>query len=102
MAGAKLERTRWPGIYRRGSRWAFEWTDAHGKRRRGSADTREQASARKAEEEAKAERGDLGDAGPRSRLTVAAYALDLFGADLSREPSATPGRGRYQGLRGAA
>ena len=31
MAGAMLERTRWPGIYRRGSRWAYEWTDAAGK-----------------------------------------------------------------------
>ena len=30
MAGAKLTKTRWPGIYRRGSRWAYEWTDAAG------------------------------------------------------------------------
>ncbi len=101
MAGAKLEKTRWPGIYRRGDRWAYEWTDAHGKRRRGAADTREQASARKADEEAKATRGEFGEAGQRSRLTAAAYALDLFGADLDRAKGATPARGRYQGRKGA-
>ena len=94
MAGAKLERTRWPGIYRRGTRFAYEWTDAAGKRRRASARTREEASTRKAEEEAKAARGEFGEAGPRVRLTLAAYALDLFGADLEREPGATPALGR--------
>ena len=101
MAGAKLEKTRWPGIYRRGSRWAYEWTDAHGYRRRGAADTREEASARKAEEEAKATRGEFGEAGPRSRLTVAVYALDLFGADVDREPKTKPQRGRYASRQGA-
>jgi hypothetical protein len=111
MAGAKLERTRWPGIYRRGDRWAYEWTDAHGKRRRGSAATREQASALKAEEEARAARGEFGEAGPRSRLTLAGYALDLFGArfpsvDGKRAIAPDPGMGsyrvgRYQGRKGA-
>src|SRR5215217_6326683 len=101
MAGAKLERTRWPGIYRRGDRWAYEWTDAAGKRRRASADSRENASARKADEEAKAARGDLPDSGGRSRATVARYALDLFGADVDREPKTKPKRGRYAGRQGA-
>ena len=101
MAGAKLERTRWPGIYRRGDRWAYEWTDAAGKRRRASAGSREDASARKAEEEAKAASGKFGEAGPRSRLTVAGYALDLFGADVGRASGATALRGRYQGRKGA-
>src|SRR5215210_7890826 len=101
MAGAKLERTRWPGIYRRGDRWAYEWTDAQGKRRRASASTREDASARKAEQEALAARGDPPVSGGRSRLTVAAYARDLFGADLDREPAAKPLRGRYAGRKGA-
>jgi len=100
MAGAKLERTRWAGIYRRGTRWVYEWTDAHGKRRRGTTDSREQASALKAKEEDRAQRGEFGEAGPRSRLTLAAYALDLFGADLDRENGA-PVRGRYAGRRGA-
>ena len=101
MAGAKMEKTRWPGIYRRGDRWAYEWTDARGKRRRASAASREDASARKATEEAKATRGELPDTGGRSRATVAGYALELFGADLEREPGAKPQRGRYQGRQGA-
>src|SRR5262245_17827762 len=57
VAGAKLERTRWPGIYRRGNRFVYEWTDAHGDRRRRTVDTREEASKRKAQEEANAARG---------------------------------------------
>ena len=85
MAGAKLERTRWPGIYRRGDKYAYEWTDAAGRRRRASAATREEASTRKADEEAKAKRGDLPESGGRSRATVAGYAFELFGADLDRE-----------------
>lgn len=101
MAGAKLEKTRWPGIYRRGERWAYEWTDTAGKRRRGTANTREEASALKAEEEARAAQGELGAAGVRSRLTVAAYALDVFGADVDRAKDVKPARGRYQGRRGA-
>lgn len=101
MAGAKLEKTRWPGIYRRGDRWAYEWTDAHGKRRRGNAESREQASALKAEEEAIASRGEFGADGVRSRLTLAAYALDLFGADQDRAKGVAPVRGRYAGRRGA-
>lgn len=39
MSGQRLEATRWPGVYRRGARYAHEWTAADGKRRRGSADT---------------------------------------------------------------
>lgn len=101
MAGAKLEKTRWPGIYRRGSKFAYEWTDAQGKRRRATAETREEASRRKAEKEAVAARGDLGESGARGRLTFAKYALDLYGASLDREPGAAPPRGRYMGRRGA-
>ncbi len=101
MAGAKIEWTRWPGIGRRSNRWVYEWTDAAGKRRRGSADTREQASALKGQEEGKAASGEFGEAGPRSRLTLAGYAFDLFGADMDRPAGGTPERGRYQGRRGA-
>jgi integrase/antitoxin (DNA-binding transcriptional repressor) of toxin-antitoxin stability system len=59
MAGAKLEKTRWPGIYRRGTRWVYAWTDATGNARRGTADTREEASRLKAEEEQRAIRRDI-------------------------------------------
>ena len=102
MAGAKLERTRWPGIYRRGDRWAYEWTDAHGKRRRGTrrharAGVRAQGRARRPRRRG-ASSGRRGH-GPASRSP--AYALDLFGADLDREHGATPARGRYQGRKGA-
>jgi hypothetical protein len=99
MAGAKLEKTRWPGIYRRGEKYVFEWTDAQGKRRRGTANSREDASARKAAEEANASRGDLGEVGTRTRATFASYALELFGATL--DPDNRERRGRYAGRRGA-
>lgn len=101
MAGAPLEKTRWPGIYQRGERWVYDWTDATGKRRRGTADSRREASARKAVEEERAQRGAVADAGPSGRLTFAAYALDLFGADLERDPGAPTASGRYQGRKGA-
>jgi hypothetical protein len=39
MAGAKLEPTRYSGIYRRGRRYVYEWTGADGQRRRGTADS---------------------------------------------------------------
>ena len=42
MAGAKLQKTRWPGIYRRGERYAYEWTDAQ-----GSADAEAPGRSRK-------------------------------------------------------
>ena len=59
MAGAKLEKTRWPGIYRRGDRWVYAWTDSTGSARRGTADTREEASRLKAEEEQRAKAGTM-------------------------------------------
>src|SRR5215213_8911837 len=83
MPGAKLESTRWPGIYRRGDRWAYEWTDATGKRRRGSADSREQASARKGDEEAKATRGELPVLGNRPIRKLAAPDLARLAANLA-------------------
>lgn len=100
MAGAKLERTRWPGIYRRGRKYVYSWTDAAGKARRGTADTREEASRLKAEEEARARTGVQPETGAASRLTLGGYALELFGADLKRPAGEPPKRGRYNGRRG--
>jgi integrase len=37
----------------------------------------------------------------RDQVTLAAYALDLFGADLEREKGAAPAPVRYQGRKGA-
>ena len=73
MAGAKLQKTRWPGIYRRGERYAYEWTDAQGKRRRGSARTIEEARATKSEREQEARHGGGPDDG---RQTLAEYARE--------------------------
>ena len=101
MAGARLEKTRWPGIYRRGDRWVYAWTDTTGKARRATAESREDASKRKADEEQRAHDGDQAAAGPGGRLTLAAYALDLFGADPGRPAGAARLRGRYEGRRGA-
>src|SRR3954451_5105794 len=73
MAGAKLQKTRWPGIYRRGDRYAYEWTDAQGKRRRGSARTIEEARTAKSEREQDARHGG----GPEDgRQTLAEYARE--------------------------
>jgi len=34
MAGAKLETTRWPGVYRRGARYVVVYRDKDGKNAR--------------------------------------------------------------------
>ncbi len=73
MAGAKLQKTRWPGIYRRGERYAYEWTDAQGNRRRGSARTIEEARVAKSDRELEARHGEGPDDG---RQTLAEYARE--------------------------
>jgi len=73
MAGARLDKTRWPGIYRRGEKYVYEWTDAQGKRRRGTVRTVEEARAAKAQREQEARHGG----GPEDgRVTLAAYARE--------------------------
>jgi transposase-like protein len=52
MAGAKLEQTGHPAVYRRGERFVYEWVDAEGKHRRGTTDTLEDAVRLKAERKA--------------------------------------------------
>lgn len=37
MAGAKLPKTRWPGIYHRGDRYVVVYRDQDGKQRRETA-----------------------------------------------------------------
>jgi hypothetical protein len=78
MAGAKLQKTRWPGIYRRGDRYAYEWTDAQGKRRRGSARTIEEARTAKSEHEQDARHGGGPDDG---RPTLSEYAREWVERD---------------------
>ncbi len=43
MAGAKLEKTRWPGIYRRGDRYVVVYRDRDGTQRRETVRTLDQA-----------------------------------------------------------
>ncbi len=100
MAGATTTRTRYPGVYKRGSRYEYRWTDAGGTRRRSSADTLEQARASKADREREAREGTPVVAVP-GRLTLARYARELYGADLDRPADREPMRGRYVGRRGA-
>jgi hypothetical protein len=99
MAGAKLEKTRYPGIYRRGNKYAFDWTDAGGKRHRGSAESLEDARTHKADREREAREGTPAVA--LGRLTLARYARELFGAEVDRPADREPMRGRYIGRRGA-
>lgn len=99
MAGAPLERTRWPGIYRRGKRYADEWTGADDCRHRATADSLDDAKRLTAEKEEDARSGVL-PAGPTKGLTVAAYALELSGCDTTRADTQKPVRGRSQGRRG--
>lgn len=101
MAGQPLTRTRWPGIYRRGDRFVYQWTDGDGKVRRATVDTAGDARREKALREEEARTGQLPAIATRGSLTLAAYALDLFGADLTRGEGDQPVRGRYQGRRGA-
>jgi integrase len=79
MAGAKLERTRWPGIYRRGDRVVYEWTDADGKRRRATVRTIDQAreAKRHAEDRVDRERRRRDDGAPPAsagRVLLADFA----------------------------
>ena len=60
-AGARLEQTRWPGITDAAAGgWTTDWTDASGKRRRGTADSRRRHE----------DRGELWRHLPRSSLLL--------------------------------
>jgi len=100
MAGEKMERTRTPGIYRRGARYAYTWRDAAGKQRWGSTRTYDQARADKSAKEREALAGNA-HVPLSEQKTLAEYALELYGADLHREPGTEPASGRYQGRHGA-
>lgn len=100
MAGAKLVTTRYPGVYRRGEGYSYEWTNAARKRQRGSADTLDEARTAKADREREAREGTPPPA-VLGRLTLARYARELYGAEVDRPADREPLRGRYVGRRGA-
>jgi integrase len=66
----KMERTKTPGVYRRGGRYAYTFTDANGKPRKLSARTYEEARRKKAEKQADVARGEYDE---KSRLTFDVY-----------------------------
>jgi hypothetical protein len=96
----KMQRTKAPGVYRRGDRYAVTWRDVSGKQRWGSARTYDEARALKAEKERQARDG-VQHVPTNEQPTLADYARELFGCDLTREPGATPENGRYSGRHGA-
>jgi integrase len=71
---AKREKTRTPGIFKRGNRYVFSYRDADGKQRWGeSCRTLEEARRAKAARTTDIERGEFE---ARSRLTLCNYALE--------------------------
>jgi hypothetical protein len=97
---ARMEKTRTPGVYKRGGRYTVTWRDAGGKPRKQSIGTYDQARDLKRKLDQQARDGEE-HVPVREQATLAAYALDLFGASLNREPGVKPDPGRYQGRRGA-
>jgi integrase len=70
MAAPRVK-TKYPGIYRRGSRYSFPYTDPQGKQRWGSARTLSEAREAKAATTADVMRGEYR---AMSRITFAEYA----------------------------
>jgi integrase len=80
MAAPRVK-TKYPGIYRRGSRYSFRYTKPNGRTGWGSAATLGEARARRAELEADVARGEYREA---SRLTFAEYAPEWIAAYAGR------------------
>lgn len=70
---AKLEKTRTPGIYKRGSRYAVLYRDAEGRQRQESARTLDEARRIKAARSAAVATGEFH---PASRVKLREYALE--------------------------
>lgn len=70
---AAMTRTRFPGVYRRGSRFVVAYRDSNGKQRRESARTLEEARKLKAAREADVARGEFHPAGA---VTFETYARE--------------------------
>jgi integrase len=78
---AKLEKTRTPGIFKRGSRYVFSYRDEQGKQRWESCRTLEEARRAKAARATDIARGEFEQ---RSRVTFRAYAEDWIERYLGR------------------
>jgi integrase len=77
---AKIEKSRTPGIYRRGSRYVFSYRDATGKQRWESCATERLAKAAKAKRATQAAEGIR----PESKITLHAYAHEWISAYTGR------------------
>ena len=77
----RLIATSTPGIYRRGTRYAYRYTDASGRARQGSARTLAEARRLKAQRETDAARGERHET---SRLTLADYAEEWISSYQGR------------------
>jgi len=78
---AKLEKTRTPGIFKRGSRYVFSYRDENGKQRWESCRTLEEARRAKSARSTDIARGEFEE---RSRVTLRAYAEDWIERYLGR------------------
>lgn len=78
MAGAKLEKTRHSGIYRRGDRYAIVYRDAAGRQHKEAARTLDDARALK-------RRRESGETNAAGRLAFAEYALEWIDRHPCRE-----------------
>jgi integrase len=72
-AAPKMERTKMPGVYKRGNRYAVVFTDADGKQRKASARTFELARALKRQRESEVANGAFV---PTGKLTFQDYARE--------------------------
>jgi integrase len=97
---APMEKTRTPGIFKRGGRYVVTFRDATGRQRKESAPTYDAARTLKRKRDQQSRDGET-HTPKREQLTLAAYACELYGADLEREEGGEPEKGRYQGRRGA-
>ena len=77
----RLIATSTPGIYRRGTRYAYRYTDASGRTRQGSARTLAEARRLKAQRATDAARGERHET---SRLTLAVYANEWLSSYQGR------------------
>src|ERR1700733_13732302 len=70
---ATLEKTRTPGVYKRGGRYVFSYRDSAGRQRWESCRTLDQARIAKAARQTDVARGEHEE---RSKLTLHEYARD--------------------------
>jgi len=99
-AAPKQEKTKTPGVYKRGDRYSLTFRDAGGKQRWESVRTYDEARTLKRTRDQQTRDGET-HVLARDQVTLAQYALDLFGADLARADGAPRVLGRYQGRNGA-